>query len=105
MIKIIKIYLIFSGRFRNFVLNIKIYILMKVSAIKLKKWSEEVISPLAWQRTVLKALPALKELGYELNTLMNPDEKLFFTEVAFEALEKAIKELYQIEILPELVTI
>ncbi len=77
---------------------------MKVSALKIKSWSEEVISPLAWQRIVLKALPTLKEMGFELNTLMNPSETLVFSEKAFAAIDAAVKELYQTEVLPELVT-
>ncbi|MCS6794747.1 MAG: hypothetical protein RMJ97_01360 [Raineya sp.] len=77
---------------------------MKVSALKLKIWSEEVISPLAWQRIILKALPALKEMGYELNALMNPSETLVFSEKSFEIIDLAVRELYQTEILPELVT-
>lgn len=77
---------------------------MKVSALKIKSWSEKVISPLAWQRIILKALPTLKEMGFELNTLMNPSETLVFSEKAFIAIDAAVKELYQTEILPELVT-
>ncbi|WP_448529124.1 hypothetical protein [Raineya sp.] len=77
---------------------------MKVSALKLKTWSEEVISPLAWQRIVLKALPTLKEMGFELNTLMNPSETLMLSEKAFVVIDAVVKELYQTEVLPELVT-
>lgn len=76
---------------------------MKISVAKIQTWCNENISPVAWQRVVLKVLPNLKEQGYGLNDLLNPSADLLLSESSLELFEKAIFELYQTEMTPELV--
>lgn len=77
---------------------------MKVSAKKIQEWSNEVISTVAWQRVILKALPQLREEGLELSDLMNPTN-LMLSDKAFEIIASATEELYQTEIPFECVTV
>lgn len=77
---------------------------MKVSAKKIQEWSNEVISSVAWQRIVLKALPQLREEGLELSDLMNPNN-LILSEKAFHIIASAIEELYQAEVPSEYVLV
>jgi hypothetical protein len=76
---------------------------MKVSAKKIQNWCNEAISPLAWQRLIVKSLPALREKGLELASLMNPSEDLLLDEEALEVLNSSVTELYQVEIPSEYV--
>jgi hypothetical protein len=70
---------------------------MKVSAKKIQEWSNQELSPVAWQRIVVKALPQLREEGLELSDLMNPTN-LVLSEKAFEVLASAVEALYQVEL-------
>ena len=77
---------------------------MKVSAKKIQEWSNEVISTVAWQRVILKALPQLREEGLELSDLMNP-ANLVLSDRAFEIITSTIEELYQAEVPSEYVLV
>lgn len=75
---------------------------MKVSAKKIQEWSNEVISSVAWQRIVLKALPQLREEGLELSDLINPTN-VMLSERSFEVIATTIEELYQADVPAEYV--
>jgi len=77
---------------------------MKVSAKKIQEWSNQELSPVAWQRIVVKALPQLREEGLELSDLMNPTS-LVLSETAFAIVASVIEEMYQVELPVEYVLI
>ncbi|MGD1842124.1 MAG: hypothetical protein ACFB0B_14690 [Thermonemataceae bacterium] len=54
----------------------------------------DAITPLAWKRVVMKALPILRAQGYRLSELMNPQEGLHFSEETNYQIEIIISELY-----------
>jgi hypothetical protein len=77
---------------------------MKVSAEKIKEWSNQEISPIAWQRIIVKALPQLREEGLEFSDLMNPTN-LVLSGKAFEVVASVVEELYQVELPVECVLV
>ncbi|MCU0439026.1 MAG: hypothetical protein MUC49_14100 [Raineya sp.] len=78
---------------------------MIVSATKIQNWCNENISPVAWQRVVVKSLPQLRESGFELSDLMNPVATLVLSEDAFDIIASCIEELYQTHLEMNLVAI
>jgi hypothetical protein len=66
--------------------------------ITIKQWCDENITPLAWQRVVMKNLDALKSTGLNLNELNNPSENAEISEELFELIKQTIKETYQLEL-------
>jgi hypothetical protein len=77
---------------------------MKVSAKKIKEWSNQEISPIAWQRIIVKALPQLREEGLEFSDLMNPTN-LVLSGKAFKVVASVVEELYQVELPVEYVLV
>ncbi|MDX1904719.1 MAG: hypothetical protein SFU27_11220 [Thermonemataceae bacterium] len=76
---------------------------MKISVAKIQTWCNDNVSPVAWQRVVLKVLPELKGQSYELSDLLNPSQDLSLDDSSLELFGKAIFELYQTEMTPEFV--
>jgi hypothetical protein len=68
---------------------------MKV--ILIKKWCDENITPLAWQRIVMKNLDAFKVTGLSVTELSNPTETMEINDVLVDLVKQTIKEVYQIE--------
>jgi hypothetical protein len=73
-----------------------------MQALKIKKWCDENITPMAWQRIVIKNLDIFKTKGWGITEMNNPDESINLDAKMTEALKATIKELYQVEI-PEAV--
>ncbi|MGD1843109.1 MAG: hypothetical protein ACFB0B_19770 [Thermonemataceae bacterium] len=71
---------------------------MKVKAALLKEWCNQYITPVAWQRIIIKALPLLKSKGYSLTDVESPKADVFFDEATYSALNAIALELYQIDI-------
>jgi hypothetical protein len=78
---------------------------MIVSAEKIQNWCNENVSPVAWQRVVVKSLPQLRGFGFELSDLMSPVATLVLPEDAFIIIASCIEELYQIQLETELVLV
>lgn len=58
----------------------------------LKDWANQNISPLAWQRIVMRKLPEMRQSGFYLHTLTDEAElKLDLIMI----LDSALGELYQ----------
>jgi hypothetical protein len=68
---------------------------MKV--ILIKKWCDENITPLAWQRIVMKNLDAFKVTGLSVTELSNPTEDMILNDILVDLVKKTIKEVYQME--------
>jgi hypothetical protein len=69
---------------------------MKIVVIK--KWCDDNITPLAWQRIVMKNLDALKNTGLNITELSNPTDAMELNDVLVSLVKESIKEVYQIEI-------
>ena len=67
---------------------------MKLKILILKNWCTKNITPLAWQRIVLKILPQLRENGFDLSELENPDEEMHFGEAEFGLFTQTLENMY-----------
>lgn len=76
---------------------------MKVKAIDFKKWCVDNLSPLAWSRLVLNVLPELRQLGHNLSDIENPSAHLMLGPAELNALEKAMKSLYKMDLPQEVI--
>jgi len=65
--------------------------------ISIKNWCDVNLTPLAWQRVVIKNLDALKTTGLSLTDLSQPAEHMELNENLVELVKQTIKDLYQIE--------
>jgi len=75
-----------------------------MQALKIKKWCDENITPIAWQRIVMKNLDVFKTKGWGVTEMNNPDESINLDVTMIEAVKATIKELYQVEI-PEAILV
>ncbi len=69
---------------------------MKIKLTILKNWCTKNITPLAWQRIVLKLLPQLREKGFDLSELENPTDDHFFSEEEFGLFAQTLESMYSI---------
>lgn len=65
--------------------------------ISIKNWCDENLTPLAWQRVVIKNLDALKSTGLTLTDLSQPSDQMELNENLVELVKQTIKDLYQVE--------
>ena len=75
-----------------------------MNALKIKNWCDANITPMAWQRVVMKNLDSFKMKGWGISEMSNPDESINLDAAMTEAVKATIKELYQMEI-PEAVLV
>lgn len=68
---------------------------MGVSSSIVKKWCDENITPLAWQRIVMKNLDAFKQRGLSMTEL---EKEITLDEELLGIVKDTIKNMYQIEI-------
>ncbi|MFY0652481.1 MAG: hypothetical protein JXQ96_10630 [Cyclobacteriaceae bacterium] len=69
---------------------------MNIKLIILKNWCSKNITPLAWQRIVLRALPQFREMGFELSDLENPADDRVFNEEEFGLFARTLESMYDI---------
>jgi hypothetical protein len=65
----------------------------------LSKNCDENITPLAWQRVVMKNLDALKSTGLSFNELNNPPENVEISDDLVELIKQTIKDTYQMQVI------
>ncbi|MFN3315241.1 MAG: hypothetical protein ACK40K_00360 [Raineya sp.] len=75
-----------------------------MNAIKIKNWCDENITPMAWQRIVMKNLDVFKAKGWGLGEMNNPNEAIVLDAKMIDAVKATVREMYQIE-LPESVLV
>ncbi|GAB4123343.1 MAG: hypothetical protein OHK0045_23690 [Raineya sp.] len=73
-----------------------------MNALKIKNWCDENITPMAWQRIVMKNLDIFKAKGWGITEMNSPNESIVLDAAMSNAVKASIKELYQIDI-PETV--
>ncbi len=76
---------------------------MKIKILLLKTWCEKTITPLAWQRIVIRSLHDFRAKGHELSTLEEPSAEDYFGEGEYAVFEKALKELYDLSFPNEII--
>ena len=61
---------------------------------KLKSWCENELTPLAWQRVLVRTLPALRKFGYELEALQYPNEEVRINKPYLRLICTTLSEMY-----------
>ncbi|PIB34954.1 hypothetical protein BFP72_05885 [Reichenbachiella sp. 5M10] len=69
---------------------------MKIKVLTLKNWCNNNITPLAWQRIIIKILPELRNKGFELDELEEPASDRLFQEEEFKLFAEALNTIYNI---------
>jgi len=70
---------------------------MKV--ILIKKWCDEQLSPLAWQRIVMKNFDVFKSIDWGITELSNPNEDMEISEDLLDIVMQTVRELYKVDLL------
>ncbi|MDW3210781.1 MAG: hypothetical protein R8N23_12975 [Reichenbachiella sp.] len=65
--------------------------------IKLKKWSQKNLSPLAWLRVILAIYPEIE--NFSLEELENPNAESQFSKQELKLVHDTIKKMYGVGIL------
>ncbi|KOY87833.1 hypothetical protein AD998_18345 [bacterium 336/3] len=68
------------------------------NALSIKKWCDENISPVAWQRVVMKNLDLFRTKSLGLADLETPANTINLENELVEAVKKTIQELYKMEL-------
>jgi hypothetical protein len=69
---------------------------MKV--IEIKNWCDQNLTPLAWQRIVMKNLDAFKANNLALSELNNPTPDIEISKEMVDAICVIIQDLYQVQV-------
>lgn len=75
-----------------------------MNAIKIKEWCDVNITPMAWQRIVMRNLDLFKAKGWSIIEANNPTPSMMLDASLIEAIKVSLKEMYQLE-LPESVLV
>ncbi|NQZ75975.1 MAG: hypothetical protein HRT61_07670 [Ekhidna sp.] len=71
---------------------------MKIEANKVKKWCDEALSPVAWQRIVVKVSPELRGTGLNIKNLTDPSDSILLDDGQYDIIKKAIEEVYDVPV-------
>ena len=73
---------------------------MKIEAKKIKDWCDQHLSPVAWQRIVVKLSPEFRGSGLNLKVLTDPDDSVLLDDSQYSIIKDAIESTYsqQVEI-------
>lgn len=69
-----------------------------MQALKLKNWCDKHLSPVAWQRIVVKVSPEFRGSGLNIKNLTDPDDQIILSDQQFGIIKKAISETYSTEV-------
>lgn len=61
----------------------------------LKKWCEEELTPMAWQRALIRTVPTLREHGYDFDALQHPTKETRINTAYYRVICVTLAELYQ----------
>ncbi len=61
---------------------------------ELKSWCESELTPLAWQRALVKTMPAMRKFGYELDELQYPNKEIRISQGYFQLICVTLGKLY-----------
>lgn len=74
------------------------------NAIKIKKWCEEELSPMAWPLIAMRALPEIMAEGKDVS-LINIDERSVFDPEVVKVINNCILEAYQVTMPSEVLSL
>ncbi|MDW8295507.1 MAG: hypothetical protein RMJ97_01365 [Raineya sp.] len=69
-----------------------------MNALKIKEWCDSNITPMAWQRIVMKNLDLFKAKGWGLTEANSPNASMVLDSAMVEAIKSSIREMYQMEL-------
>ena len=70
---------------------------MRIEAIKLKEWCDTNLSPVAWQRIIVKVSPQFRGSGLKLSDLLNPGPNVLLDDAGFRIIKDAINDTYDVQ--------
>jgi len=71
---------------------------MKIEAKKIKEWCDEKLSPVAWQRIVVKVSPEFRGTGLNLKNLTDPDNSVLLDDAQYNVIKQAIEATYSTQL-------
>lgn len=71
---------------------------MKIEANKIKKWCDGNLSPVAWQRIVVKVSPDLRGTGLNIKNLTDPSDSILLEDDHYEIIRDAIESIYNVSL-------
>lgn len=69
---------------------------MKIEAKKVKLWCDTNLSPVAWQRIIVKVSPEFRGSGLKLSELINPGDIVLFDDQQYAVIKSAVEQTYNI---------
>ncbi len=70
---------------------------MAVKALSYKNWCTENISPQSWTRIVLKSTDIIRNEGYKIKDIEEPDESFDLPDKIYQSLAEALEQLYELK--------
>lgn len=61
---------------------------------ELKTWCENELTPLAWQRALVKTMPVMRNYGYDLDELQYPNHEMRISQGYFQLICITLGKLY-----------
>lgn len=71
---------------------------MKIEANKIKKWCDENLSTVAWQRIVVKVSPEFRGTGLNIKNLTDPSDSILLDDEQYEIIKRTIESTYDISL-------
>ena len=71
---------------------------MKIEAKKIKEWCDQNLSPVAWQRIVVKVSPDFRGSGLNLKNLTDPDDSVLLDDAQYSIIKQAIESTYNMQV-------
>ena len=71
---------------------------MAVSALEVKKWCDKNLSPVAWQRVVVKVSPEFRGTGLTIANLTDPSESIMLQDDQYEIVKRTIESTYDVSV-------
>ncbi|MEQ8548950.1 MAG: hypothetical protein RIC03_13625 [Cyclobacteriaceae bacterium] len=69
---------------------------MKIEALKIKAWCDSNLSPVAWQRIVVKVSAEFRGTGLNIKNLTSPDPSILLDDNQYKIFKNAIEETYDV---------
>lgn len=74
-----------------------------MKAINYKNWCIDNITPQAWPRIVLKSIPELRDMGFDVSGLQDPTDDLEVSDEALSILNKWMDHLYELQVKADMI--
>jgi len=71
---------------------------MKIEALKIKAWCDNNLSPVAWQRIVVKVSAEFRGTGLTIKSLTSPEPDILLDDSQYQIFKAAIESTYDVEL-------